>query len=453
MKSIVLNKVKMKGAATITFLLLLLSFVTYLFRPTGVVILEYNYFCFGISLISTYIYIISVKKKNYLDFETIFIVVFLIVGFAYPVFLYDENKPNLFFFGFSFDITTINTGSILFVLSLQSYYLGSIFCEKRKRFVAKPIQLINNHFLTWMVVLLAVLFISLGGVQYFQAMYNDKYKEVIGGLVMQVMVLLHAFSLIAIATEFYNKKINPNYKISNFLIITITCLVLLMLYAGNRTFASQLMLPLIVLNSIYFKSIGKFKIIIFFIGSIFCMSLIQSYRATNTVSAPRSIGKTIIDLVIVTRNTYVSLEYVENYGFTYGETMSRGVIGIIPSLERIIINDFGVDSDELGSAETLTKYTLGSKRTLGLGTNIVADIYMSFGIPGLIILMYSLGYFVRSKFIGAINLSYFSLISYTVLVSYSVFLVRSTYTHPLKLLVWCFIISKLNILLTSNKVK
>ena len=155
--------------------------------------------------------------------------------------------------------------------------------------------------------------------------------------------------------------------------------------------------------------------------------------------------------MIVTKSTYYCLEYLEINGYSYGLTMSGGLSGIIPSLESNLINNYGVDKDDLGSAETLTRFVLGRERSYGLGTNIIADIYLSFGLVGVLVLMWVLGVFTRRCYLGTLNMNYFSIITYSVLVSYSVFLARTSYTHPVKLLLWCFIIGKINIFLTQKR--
>ena len=439
-----------KGVVHIS-LLLLLSIIIYLFRQKQDVEIMYNYICFILLLISTYTYYKYIKKKNFLDFDTIFIFILTVIGFLYPVFLYSKSSPFLFFFGLSFNIGFINTGTILFLIALQAYFLGSLSTVVKKNNKLAPKNEINTSFLILIVIILSISFIGLGGIGHFQAMYKEDVASNASPMTFQVMVLLHAFSIVVIGTEFYNKKVNSNYKFSKLFIITILGVMFLMLYAGNRTFASYLGLPIIVLWAFFFKKVNKIGIILFFSISLSSMFVIQSLRSGAEVKLPTNLGKSLSDLVIVSRSTYSSLEYVTKNGFTYGLSMSGGLFGIIPSLESYLLNNTNMLKDDLGSAETLTRFTLGADRSVGLGTNLVADIYLSFGFFGLFFLMFILGRFIRLKSIKALELNYYSIISLTVMISFAAFLPRSSYSIPFKLLVWCHIISKFNLLLTKKK--
>jgi oligosaccharide repeat unit polymerase len=403
---------------------------------------SFNNLSFILVIVSTFIFFKYSNKNNYLDFDTIFITIFFLVCFIFPVFLYDSRYPFIFFYGMEFDVNKINMGTVISVIGIQSYFIGSL-SPKKRIILNKFINPINTKALRVITILLCILFIIFGGVAHFQNMYlgtTAKASNFIG----QILVLLQAFAITGIATEFYNMKICQGYKISKIFILTIICVVLLMLFAGNRTFASQLLLPIVFLWSLYFKKINKKKVFIFFSISILLMWTVQKKRSGASIQIPDNPVTVISDLIIPIRSTYSSLEYVDRFGYSYGMTMSTNLIGIIPSLERLLTTNFGFTFDDFSSAGTLTRYTLGKTRTVGLGTTIIADIYLSFGILGIVICMYILGYFVKKTFYGSINLNYYSIISYTVMASFSVFLVRTSYTDPIKLLIWCYIIANLN---------
>jgi oligosaccharide repeat unit polymerase len=445
---------KSKSIKTLHTYFLIVSLILYLFRPIGVVDLYYNYVCFGLAMLSTYFYFKFKSKKNYFDFDTILIFILLIIGFFYPTFLYDEKSPFIFFYELEFNIQYINTGTCLFLIGLQSYFIGSLQnFKKNNDFISNKTRIINTNFLLILLIILTFLFIFFGGLDYFRAMYNENYNGSISSLAMQSMVLLHCISIVVIATEFYNKMIDQNYKISKILVFTVFGLVFMMLKVGNRTFASQLALPIIILWAKFYKNLNFVKVLFIFIVSIFSMFIVQINRSGRDIFSSFELAKVLSDLTIVSRATYSSLEYVSLYGFTYGKSMLVGIIGIIPSLESIIIDNSSFTRNDFGSAEVLTTFTLGTDRNVGLGTNLIADIYLSFGLIGLIFLMFFLGNFISKKDFEAQNLNYFSLVSLTVLLSYTVFIARSSYTIPIKLLVWCYFISKINLLLTNKKFK
>lgn len=445
----IINNLRLKNKYKIIGLILLfiISLFLYIIRPAKVT-MTFNYFCFINFLISTYIYFSCKRKTNYFDFDTIFILLYSIVGFAYPIFIYDKKYPFEIFFNMHFDVNFISTGVILFLIGIQSYFLGSLLAKRSVPNISN-IKYINNRFLVFIVLMLSIAFILSGGVQYYQASYlKNNLQE--SGFTMQILVLLQAFSMTAIATEFYNKIVVKTHKLNILLLFSLLWIVLLMLYAGNRTFASQLALPIIGLYALFFKNIGKVKFLLLMFMGIFLMWIIQYSRVGREIDSLTSYAAIISDLTFTTRSTYTCLEYVDKYGYSYGLNMLGGLIGIIPSIGTLFIQFLGIDPRTLGSAETLTRFSLGDNPTFGLGTNIIADIYLSFGFIGVIIFMYFLGGFVNRHLFRANKLNYYSLIIYTVMISYSVFLVRTTYTHPVKIIVWSLIIARLNMIFTRK---
>jgi len=428
-------------------ILTVFSVVMYLFRPMEVS-MPFNYVCFTLFLLSTILYFSLKKKTNFFDFDSIFILLLAVIGFAYSVFIYDESEPFNIAFSLSFDIKFIPTGTILFVIGFQSYFWGSIAVSERKLIEkaldTKKMEPVNNTALSIIVILLSIGFLLAGGVQYYRSIYYFKNTETASGMVLQMMSLLHAFSITAIATEFYNKLIDKKHLISPVLVLAISIVILLMLYAGNRTLASQLALPIIGLYALYFKDIGKFQFLLFiFVGTIL-MWLIQSTRVGLEVEAAQKGSEIISDLTIPTRSTYSSMEYVEQFGHTWGQNLLGGLIAAVPSLERFLVIFTGLNSRSLWSAEFLTDYTLGPDPYVGLGTNLIADLFLSFDIFGVIILLFLLGYFVNWSQYNARLKNYYSLVVYASLMSYSAFLARSSYTHPFRLILWSFIIALIN---------
>jgi oligosaccharide repeat unit polymerase len=423
------------------------SVIMYIARPHEVVML-FNYFCFALFLTSTYCYYSIKEKKNFLDFDTIFILLYAVIGFAYSVFIYDVNEPFSIAFSLSFDVNFIPTGTILFVIGIQSYFWGSLIVREKplahKQLDLTTLKPINNTLFSAIVILLSVTFVLSGGVQYYRSIYfyNNTAPET--GLTLQIMSLLHSFAVTAIATEFYNKVIDKSYRLNPLLVVAITIIIFLMLYAGNRTLSSQLALPILGLYTMFFKDIGKLKIFLFALIATLFMWMIQFSRVGASVESVQNGAEIIRDLTIPTRSTYSCMEYIQQYGYTFGMNMIGGIIGVVPSLERYLVLLFGLDPRSIGSAEVLTDFTLGPDPFVGLGTNIIADIFLSFGFFGVLFLMFFLGYFVNVNHYKAKLANYYSIIIYASMMSYSVFLVRSTYTHPFRLIVWSLILGVLN---------
>lgn len=158
-----------------------------------------------------------------------------------------------------------------------------------------------------------------------------------------------------------------------------------------------------------------------FLG-IFSMWIIQNNRAKQDINMGEvNYVMLFTDLTIPSRTLYVGMEYVEKNGYTYGKSMMAGILGVIPKLPSL----FSDSIREMGSAELITNYTydsLGSfsERRTGLGTTIIADIYLSFGTWGVVCLMFFLGRFVDIHQRRA-NSNVYSLIILAAMLANSVF--------------------------------
>ena len=96
---------------------------------------------------------------------------------------------------------------------------------------------------------------------------------------------------------------------------------------------------------------------------------------------------------------------------------------------------------ELSSGYIITIEALGPNPTWGLGTNLIADIYMNFGLFGVLIFMFLLGVIIRKLQISVQTKSnILNLVVYLFLLSFSLYMPRTTYFTPLRFVLWSIII-------------
>jgi oligosaccharide repeat unit polymerase len=443
-----------KPAVLFMLSLLILSTGLYVLTPThSKVSMPLFYTIFVLMVVSNLVYFRTKNKSNYLDFDTIFIFIYCLVGFSTTFFYNDRFLFKLLFIGFPVDEEYINRVNLLFLIGLQSYLLGSLSKSDKIGIPnVKPV-VINTKILGTGILILSIMFVALGGLSFYKSVYtNDTGNG--PGITRHILVLLISTALAIIATEFYNKKISSAYKINRIAIASIPVLIGLLLWAGNRSAASQLLLPVVCLYSLLFRNI-KFKQFICILAlGIVGMWIIQNTRAN--VNVDKLINPIILvsDLTIPARTTYCALEYTEQYGHTYGKSMSLGIIAIIPFLPSMIVGE----SKEFGSEQLLTDYTHTTYKTpvesrIGLGTTIIGDIYLSFGLIGVILLMYFLGCFINRCLLQTLSMNYYSTIIMTGMLAHSVFMVRSHYTFPVRYILWALIIAYFNNHFISNSSK
>jgi len=185
-----------------------------------------------------------------------------------------------------------------------------------------------------------------------------------------------------------------------------------------------------------------------FLG-IFSMWIIQSTRTNKDIDYSYPI-LIISDLTIPSRQTYIALEYVDKHQLTFGKSMSMGVIGLAPFLPSILTSG---KENEFSTGILLTRYTLDNLRSnsnIGLGSTIIADVYLSFGLLGVFLFMFLLGYFLNKLLINSLNYRYYSLIALSAMLANCVFVVRDSYTYPLRYVVWSLIIAYANKVFVSR---
>jgi len=449
----IINSKNRKTTNLFLLLLLFISVATYIFQPVSAnVSMPLFYGIVAIMIVSNVIYFKTKKKLNYLDFDTIFISIYCLVGFSTTFFYNNDNLYKALFLGFPVSDSYVNRGNLLFLVGLQSYMLGSLSIPNFIKKVNKNTnKIINTTFVSIFLLLLIILFITSGGISFYRTVYTRGVEAAEAGIVMYVLLLIVCTGIVMIATELYNKKILPSYRISKISLLSVFLLVLLLLWAGNRTAASMLVLPFLCIFGMYFHNVRFKQFILFIFFSILAMWVVQNTRSNTRINFSEPV-LLILDLTIPARQTYTVIEYVELNGYTYGKSMSLGVIGLVPFLASTVTRG---DIKEFGSGETLTEYTHNKNNTpqknrIGLGTTIIADLYLAFGLLGVILFMFLLGYFISKLLLSSAGLHYYFLVALTAMLANCVFMVRASYTHPVRYMVWALILAYINKLFINS---
>lgn len=426
--------------------LLIISILIYVLTPKqSLVSLPLFYTTFVLLVISLIAYFKTKKKNNYLDFDTIFITICCLIGFSTTFFYNEEYLYKALFLMFPFEDLYVNKGNLMFLIGMQSYFLGSLNRNKYVNRSYYPKRIINTQFLGVTIFILCFAFVASGGLSFYKGVYDESAETSGAGISIHILLLLLSCAIATIATEFYNKRLSLTYKFNKTVITSIGIMGLLLLYIGNRTAASQLFLPLVGLYAMLFHNLKFRQTLLLMLIGIFGMWLIQQTRSSTDINLGSSPVVIISDLTIPARNTYVSIDYVDRYGYTYGKTMLLGIVGVIPLAPSFVSTIIPL----VGSAELLTDYTydhygISVDNKIGLGTTIIADIYLSFGMLGIILFMYFLGCFIDKYSKRAEDLNYYAIVIIAGMLANSVFIARASYTHPVRMVVWSLVIANIN---------
>lgn len=423
----------------IFIILSIIALFIYILHPNKYVY-SYNLLCMAYYLGSIVLFLIFKKKKNYFDFDILFLTTSFFAFFAYPALIYPINPSYFFVFDIVFDHNVISQATALALLGLILYMTGSLFYSPMKNNNAR-IGFYPLKRYTLIVGFLFISFLLFGGYAYYTDLYSGN-NPTGGGIYAYINVLLITFMLVSIDMLYCNliykdsSKFNIKYTYKP-LIFLLVAYVIIILSTGSRTVPLQIVLAVLGLYTLYYKhSSLKNTIIVIGIGIFVLASISYSRTGSGKIE---NIYDAFIDIIIVNRNSFAAIEYVESNGYTFGASMLSYLLQPIPFGQSIIFHLFNLDPNYTSSANLLTTEALGSIRSMGLGTNIIADIYLSFGVIGIILFMFFAGWFVaKSKYLASYRMNY--MIIYTILMANSVFLVRAEFFYCLQEIIWSLIV-------------
>ena len=339
----------------------------------------------------------------------------------------------------------ISQSTGLALMGSQMYMLGASWYHFRhqneKGKSVSEVLYLPTNVLHYVTILVFIVFMVGGGYTFFVNVYRngDSIDEV--SIVSYLLALFLALYYVSITVEFNKMQIIDSDKFrwgtfSKLLFVFVLVSSLVLLSTGTRTSVMQMILSLVGLYALLYRPISFKMFVLLFLLGTGCMSFIVVNRSGEGYLEVNSFVDLFMDLVINNRSTFTAVEYVNNHGYSYGVSMLAYILKVIPFMQGGVCSFFDLDPNYLRSAMILTVDTLGDGATWGLGTNIIADLYLAFGAPGVIILMYILGYLVHKSEYKARQGDIYYLLLYAVFISLSVYMVRSEYFYGLSLFVW-----------------
>ncbi len=426
----------------------LLSVILFICAPHTYV-WGYNFLCCLLFIFMVILYYKYSKKSNYFDFDTIFTFSFFITFFIYPIFLYPINPQYFTMFSFGFNENVITRSTALSVLGFSSYIMGRLKKFDRIPYKESPYRKIKFHSFFYLSVVVFGILLCSGSLSSLRGLYDGEGRNQVSSVVRYIGVVYSPLLILTIVTQFYKLNQNNLLSVKQFnkpFIVFILLQSLLILSTGSRSGVLSIFLVVIWLYSYYFNPIGKIKFILLVLGGAISLSVIGIFRVGGNIEAFAFIDM-FMDLIINNRNTFVAVDYVDREGITFGKSMLACVFRVIPFLSSLMHNLFKLDVSETSSSLLLTKETLGDDSSLGLGTSIIADLYLGFGVAGVICFMYILGVVIKYLEKKVQNNNIYFIIVYAVFMSQAVYIVRSEYFFSVNEIVLCvflfWLISKL----------
>lgn len=426
-------------------ILLCESVLLYLFAP-HFYSYGFNLFCLIQYTISAAAYIIVQKKRNYFDFDVIFLLTYFFIMFFFPVFMYGTDLEKVFFaFQYDYNHDVISRASALSLMGAQAYMSGGLALRKSRihQLPAANQRIIPNNILSVSgLICFGIFFVAAG-----PELFSHTYDGTIGGesassAVSYILVLLNAILGAALVIEFNNWSIDKNYHRNWLLFLILFFFIIVFVAIGSRGSPLQFTLLVLGVYALKIKSISFKQVLLLTTMGIVALGAFGLMRAKGSADSLRETAGPLVflqDLILNNRNTFMAIDLVDKNGLDFGTGMLTPILGVIPFMNSMVLTVTPLTPLDMSSGLRITAASLNTNSDfhVGFGTNIIADIYMSFGAVGVISLMFVLGFMVKyAMFKSIYQKNIYYLLFYGILMSYSVFIVRAEYFFFLRPLVW-----------------
>ncbi|MDO6693225.1 O-antigen polysaccharide polymerase Wzy [Aliiglaciecola sp. 3_MG-2023] len=442
----------------ILLILLTVNFVTFYFVGYGVS----EYIVYSSSIMFGLLFI-AFAKNRFTVFKAIdtkinvlvLFTIFYFILFYLPYLTYSFGLSDIYyspFFSHTF-VEHSNKAIILSNIGYLSFLIGREILPNKSADLSPENQRDYSFFVTSVIyIFFSLILINLLATlpKMIQGAYSG--SDVGSSTENGLYFLLNHFSLLVAAIFIAKKALGQ--KISKLLMISILvvlfwCLVLLVLGDRNTFFIHG-----IVLLGGYFTFCRRISYVglaaTVFVG-IALYGVIEQSRKLEERSFS-SIASSISDsednkssffegsLNNTTISLRASISYLEKTDESFqGKFKAIGLLGVIPLVRGMIVDP---NDPFTNSAEVNTTEILGANATWSVGTNIVSDSYLDFGVYGVVILLFIVGLF--TKFVeNGVRQNHGDL-QYIVIYLFSLALIselpRYAFSFPIRNLVWLFLL-------------
>jgi oligosaccharide repeat unit polymerase len=443
-----------------TYVYIMMVATLFLFKPlfkstidNSSLILYISYF-----FAAVFIHFIAQKDKNWFRLDVIFLLGFGIVHFQWPIMISLSGiTPKYMLYNFRLlDSDYINYGTWLSTVGILSWLLGYSWLKSPEKYIVK--YRFQYKKLFWFTTIFFILFVLTAGSKYLS---GGAYKGEGGGsagkgisvyfnwlasvaiLVLTVVVILNKNDKGKTKkTIFWFLKLDKKYLILS------AAYILFFMSVGNRSAAIFVVSTfLVMLGSLVRPIVLKECIVIIITGAI-VLTLIGLGRSvesneniliagSNKVEFSSNYDATM-ELANSARTLYYALYDVpEHHDYFLGQLWIGKMLTIIPFAQSLYLKFTDAKRYELGSASYITYLRFGLNPPMGEGTCLIADIYLNFGLIGVMFLMLLLGLFFK-KIQNELRLqrSFYWLLTAALLASITFFMARGSLFDGLRAIVW-----------------
>ena len=351
------------------------------------------------------------RKLGLFNFDTLFLFSFFCINYLHSVFIYpyDDFLPA---FSFYYNNKVITHALALASVGISFYMLGNVvFTDKgspknketKAKFNLSNISINFSERLSFILSACVFLYVILFVRGSFQHL-NPRLMTLIVSC-----IILPCYYKAALKGH-NNTNLISFYSKNRLNIISILLFCVALLIIGSRAHVIFLSLSLIMLiNTYYFRvKFGN----LFVCGCIGCilMAIIMLTRISDTNLASSSfidvllfgwerlnangnfLWTLLLDFIVNARTLYESIDYISVNDYLYGTSYLQYLFCFIPGGGRFMTSFLlNKDTKDVATGYILTDF---SNAPYGIGTNMIADLYMNFSVIGLIFILFLFGILV-----------------------------------------------------------
>ena len=405
--------------------------------------------CIGYMLLYAYqlyrLFRLQKTDKGWLSFNTLFFVMLTLVTYLMPIlYLMDLNSQILTVI--SYDERYVSKSLFLTSIAVTCYKMGYFKGENKsgKESTLLSVKSINRILRINKIFILIALITFLGS--YSVALASGKRD--ISGLVVTLINCIFIFSIIlsGYSNKVFRLSLMAFLVHHRFLYLCTFFIVVSMLVMGDRyTPICLAVTTLFIINRFVHRFTSIEFVCLLSVGFMVLVGVSLTRDTTDKKDALNQERDFVVyfqDIIPINLDFYLGLEWKEKNGYFKPARFFQIATYPIPFLPTIITD--GIFDGNVSSGVQLTEYNRIQTNTndeSGIGTHAIVDIYMSWGIMGIIILFYLFGFFVGTSSKKSNSLYY--LFIYGCFVSRAIYIPRETLFTPYRDIVYLLIFASI----------
>ncbi len=400
--------------------------------------------------------------KSWVRFDTLFLLGYLIVHFQIPFLAsigIEPERPDFIWV----NIMVVNYATWLSAIGILVWMFGTMMFRKKSRPIDHISFKVQTKNLDILLLMLFPAFIFLVGSDFLGGEYDGISNW--GAGATYVFLLLRAVLYLQIIYFFMNTREEkfsiknlPSILFKNPIVFVVGVLyTLLFLFVGDRGPVMQIVLIVMGSYAIFQKDIGLLRLLLIATVGAVVFFLIGLGRGENLSDDSNVVSKGLdiyqtdeiqfnptYELSTSNRILFRAIDVVpESHPYLYGNTFVMEIMNLIPFGSSTYMEITNIPDLYRSTSYFFTIMGQGEFYTYGEGSEIIGDIYINFGIIGVIIMMFLFGYgngyitwklqFTRKQYVYVI---------YLLAISSAIYINRSHLLEPFKLIVYGLLIDK-----------